>query len=117
MKTSHLFTQKTIEMSPRVYASGFAGEQLMVTHLVFAAGAVGAKHAHSHEQMTIVLRGEMEFTLGEERKILKTGEVIAIPGNVVHGVLALTETELLDIFTPVRVDLIGKLKLEEQGNE
>lgn len=111
MKTSNLFGQKTVETAPHIYTQGFTGEQLMVTHLVFEAGALGTSHAHPHEQMTVVLRGEMEFTLGEERKVLRTGEAIAIPSNVVHSVVALTETELLDIFTPVRNDLAEKLGL------
>ena len=112
MKTSLLFAPKTIEMFPQVYASGFAGDRLMVTHLLFAEGAVGARHSHPHEQMTIVLKGEIEFTLCEETKLLKTGEAVAIPSNIVHGLVALTETELLDIFTPVRDDLIEKLQME-----
>lgn len=111
MKTSNLFGQQAVETAPHIHTQGFTGEHLMVTHLVFEAGAVGASHSHPHEQMTVVLRGEMEFTLGEERKVLKTGEVIAIPSNIVHSAVALTETELLDIFTPVRDDLAEKLGL------
>jgi quercetin dioxygenase-like cupin family protein len=109
MKTSALFNQKAVETAPHIYTQGFKGDNLMVTHLVFAAGAVGTRHTHPHEQMTVVLRGEMEFTLGEERKVLKTGDVIAIPSNIEHSVVALTETELLDIFTPVPDDLAEKL--------
>ena len=113
MKTSVLFTKDKIETAPGIHTSGFTGEQLMVTHMHFAAGAVGASHAHPHEQLSIVLRGEIEFTLGEERKVLKAGESISIPGNIVHGVVALTETELLDVFTPRRTDLMEKPALSE----
>lgn len=111
MKTDHLFSEKSLEMSPGIMASGFTGQQLMVTHLIFEAGAVGASHSHPHEQMTIILQGEVEFTLGEERQVLHTGDVLNIPSNVVHGVVALTRTEMLDIFTPLRVDLVEKLNL------
>jgi quercetin dioxygenase-like cupin family protein len=100
-----------VETAPHIHMAGFTGTDLMVTHLTFEAGAVGTLHAHAHEQMTVVLRGEMEFTLGEERTVLKAGDVIDIPGNVIHGVVALTEVELLDIFTPVRTDLVDKLGL------
>ena len=111
MKTSNLFGQQKVETAPQIYTAGFTGDNLMVTHLIFEAGAVGTLHAHPHEQMTVILRGEMEFTLGDERKVLKAGDVLAIPSNVTHGVVALTETELLDIFTPVRTDLAEKLGL------
>jgi unsaturated pyranuronate lyase len=112
MKTALLFSPQKVETSTGIHMSGFAGEQLMTTHLLFEAGAIGASHAHPHEQLTVVLRGEMEFTLGEERKVLKAGEALSIPSNVIHGARALTEAEVLDIFTPVRVDLLEKLLLE-----
>lgn len=113
MKTGVLFTKDKVETDPGIHTSGFTGEQLMVTHMHFAAGAVGASHAHPHEQLSIVLRGEIEFTLGEERSVLKAGESVSIPSNVVHSVVALTETELLDIFTPLRADLMEKLALSK----
>jgi quercetin dioxygenase-like cupin family protein len=111
MKTTNLSTQQTIEMSPGVQAQGFTGEQLMVTHLFFTAGAAPADHSHPHEQLTIVVRGEVEFTLGEERRVLKAGELISIPSNVIHMAVALTDAEMFDIFTPIRTDLVEKLGL------
>lgn len=99
------------EMSPGVQAQGFTGDQLMVTHLYFEAGAAPPAHSHPHEQMTIVVSGEVEFTLGEERKVLKAGDLISIPSNAVHQAVALTEAEMFDIFTPIRADLVEKLGL------
>jgi quercetin dioxygenase-like cupin family protein len=111
MKTDTLFPHTTnVPLSAGVSLSGFTGEQLMVTHLLFEAGAVGAIHAHPHEQITVVLSGEIEFTLGEESKVLKAGEAVAIPGNMRHGVVARTQAEVLDIFTPIRADLVEKLE-------
>jgi quercetin dioxygenase-like cupin family protein len=111
MKTTSLTSQQAIETAPGVQMQGFAGEQLMVTHLFFEAGAGPAAHSHPHEQMTIIVSGEVEFTLGEERKVLKAGDLIAIPGNVVHRAVALTAVEMYDIFTPIRADLVEKLNL------
>jgi quercetin dioxygenase-like cupin family protein len=111
MKTSNFFGQEAAELSPRLHTQGFVGEQLMVTRVTFEAGGVGALHSHPHEQMTIVLSGEVEFTLGDESKIIKTGDAVSIPGNMVHGAKALTEAILLDIFNPVREDIAQKLGL------
>lgn len=113
MKTGQLLNQPMIETAPQIQTNGFAGDQLLVTHMLFEAGAVGPSHAHPHEQISVILSGEMEFTLDGESKVLKAGETVAIPSNVVHGVVAITRTELLDIFTPVRLDLVEKLKLAE----
>jgi hypothetical protein len=53
--------------------------------------------------------GVNEPAVGEERKVLKTGEALSIPGSLLHGAVALAEAEVLDIFTPIRVDLVEKL--------
>jgi quercetin dioxygenase-like cupin family protein len=111
MKTISLSSQNIVETAPGVHMQGFAGEQLMVTHLFFEAGAGPAAHSHPHEQMTIIVSGEVEFTLGEERAVLKAGDLISIPSNVVHRAVALTAVEMYDIFTPTRTDLIEKLGL------
>jgi len=109
MDTTNVFTMNRVPLSSGVSFSGVTGEQLMVTHLHFEAGAVGAVHTHPHEQLTVVLRGKIEFILGEERKMLQPGDAVAIAGTIRHGVLALTSAEVLDIFTPIREDLAAKL--------
>ena len=65
MNTHNVFDQKRAELAPGVSFSGIAGQHLMVTHLHFKAGAVGNIHAHPHEQLTLVLRGEITFILEE----------------------------------------------------
>ena len=109
MNTRSLFDQHRVALAPGISLTGFPGENLMVTHLRFEAGAEGALHAHPHEQLTVVLSGEVEFTLGEERRALTAGDAVAVPGNVSHGLFARTRSEVLDIFTPVRADLVEKL--------
>ena len=110
MKMIHLFDQEAVELSPQIYTQGFAGEKLMVTHIVFAAGASSEPHSHPHEQLTVVLRGELRFTLGEESQILKAGDALSIPSNITHSAAAITEVELLDVFTPIREDMLAKLR-------
>jgi quercetin dioxygenase-like cupin family protein len=114
MKSSNLFGAATVETSPGTHMHGFTGGQLMVTHLFFEEGAIGTRHSHPHEQMTVVLKGTIEFTLGEERKLLNAGDVVAIPGDAIHGVVALTSAEVLDVFTPLRTDLMEKLNLPSE---
>ena len=109
MKVTNLFSQKAAELSPHILTQGYAGEKLMVTHVLVEANAVSQPHSHPHEQMMLVMRGELELTLGEERRVLKAGDVVFIPGNVTHGVTSFAETELVEVFTPVRDDLVEKL--------
>jgi len=109
VKVTNLFSQKAAELSPHILTQGYAGEKLMVTHVLVEANAVSQPHSHPHEQMMLVMRGELELTLGEERRVLKAGDVVFIPGNVTHGVTSFAETELVEVFTPVRDDLVEKL--------
>ncbi len=44
--------------------------KMMAVEVNFAAGAVGPMHNHPHEQLTYVLSGEFEFTIGEETRVV-----------------------------------------------
>jgi quercetin dioxygenase-like cupin family protein len=39
--------------------------KMMAVEVNFDAGAIGPMHNHPHEQLTYVLSGEFEFTIGE----------------------------------------------------
>jgi quercetin dioxygenase-like cupin family protein len=110
MKTLRLFEQQAVSLFPGISFQGFAGENLMVSRLILTEGAIATLHAHPHEQLTIVLRGTLDFTLGEEHQVLIAGDVVAIPSQTPHGGVALQETELIEVFTPVREDLLARLR-------
>lgn len=111
MKSSSLFSEPQYSLFPGVDGQFFYGEQLMVMRVTFAKGAVAQAHAHHHEQLSVVLTGEVEFTLGDEKKILKAGDALSIPGNIVHSAVALIDAELVECFTPRREDFITKFSL------
>ena len=48
-------------------------------------------HSHPHEQGGVCLDGAMEFTIGDETRIVRRGEGWMIPGGVTHSVRALEE--------------------------
>lgn len=85
------------------------GERLMVCRLRFAPHVVTAVHSHPHEQITIVERGRVRFTVDGADRELKAGQVIHFPSNVRHGATMLDEeTVLIDIFSPIREDFLPK---------
>ncbi len=84
-----------------------AGERLMICRLRFAPGVVTAAHDHPHEQMTLVERGRVRFTIGSEERIAEAGDVLHFPSGCWHGATMLDEeVVLIDIFTPVREDFL-----------
>jgi quercetin dioxygenase-like cupin family protein len=84
------------------------GDRLMICRLTLAPGIVTNAHEHLHEQMTIVEKGRVRFTLGLEEKVFGPGDVLLLPGGFWHGATMLDEeVVLIDIFSPVREDFLG----------
>lgn len=82
-------------------------EDMMICELHFEKGAIGAPHSHPHEQIGYLVSGSLIYKEdGKEDKVLVAGDVYQVPSNVVHGVVALEETKLIDVFTPMRKDFI-----------
>lgn len=80
-------------------------EQVMVTFFTFEPHAVIPAHEHPHEQITYVVEGALEFTLGEETRRLSAGEGVCIPSGVRHGARVLERPALvLDAWHPPRED-------------
>lgn len=65
-------------------------------------------HSHPHEQIVIILKGKVEYTVEGEKSVVKPGEVLIIPPNATHyaskviGKSALN----LDIWSPIRKDYL-----------
>ncbi|MDP2037520.1 MAG: cupin domain-containing protein [Ignavibacteria bacterium] len=81
---------------------------LMLVLVDFKKGAVGYAHKHYHSQVSYLVSGSFEVTIGAEKKIQKAGDVFFIDSNVNHGVLALEDSSLVDVFSPHREDFLKK---------
>ena len=93
------------EMLPGIERSAVWLDRTMVTFFQFRPGSIVPEHMHENEQITLVTRGEMEFTLDGEPRRLRQGEGVCIPPNVVHSARILDEpTEALDAWSPPRED-------------
>lgn len=83
-------------------------DNIMAVEVHFEQGAIGPLHHHPHEQLTYVLSGEFEFTIGDETKIVRAGDALYKKPNVVHGCKCLKPGVLLDNFTPMREDFLKR---------
>lgn len=87
------------------------GENVMICRLRFAPRVVTPAHDHPHEQVTMVERGPVLFTIGDEQRIADTGDILHFPPGVWHGATMLDEEVLLiDIFSPIREDFLVSSK-------
>ena len=98
-----------VDITPREIAPGFSARFVHTNGMTVARVEVRAdarlpQHAHPHEQLTTVLSGELELTVGGEVKSLRAGMIAFIPGGVPHSARAVTACQVLDVFHPVRDD-------------
>jgi quercetin dioxygenase-like cupin family protein len=83
------------------------GERLMVCRLRFDPRVRTEVHSHPNEQITIVERGRLLFTIGAIQRAASAGDILHFPAGVAHGATILEEeTVLIDIFSPVRSDFL-----------
>ena len=76
-----------------------------------APNSIVARHQHSNEQIGLVLRGTLTFTVGGERRRLRAGDTYNIPADVPHDVVTGTEgAVVVDVFAPVRADWVRFVK-------
>jgi quercetin dioxygenase-like cupin family protein len=93
------------QIFPGVNIFTAAGEQMMLSLVEFESKSLVQPHSHPHEQMGILLEGELTFTIGGETRTLHPGDMWRIPGNVVHSAVAGDQpVKALDVFHPIRED-------------
>ena len=84
-----------------------AGRQGMIVWWKMKTGAHAAAHQHPHEQIVWMLKGKMDFRIGNEKRSMLAGDVAVIPGNTEHEGIFPEETEVVDIFAPPREDFLA----------
>lgn len=82
------------------------GDNMMQVEVHFEKGAVGAVHSHPHTQLTHVLEGAFEFTIGGEKQVVRKGDTLYKVPNIPHGCVCLEKGILLDTFAPYREDFL-----------
>ncbi|HVQ57185.1 MAG TPA: cupin domain-containing protein [Pyrinomonadaceae bacterium] len=86
-------------------------DRMMLAHVYLEKGCIVPQHSHENEQLTFILQGALHFWIGEngdEEVIVRSGEVLVIPSNVLHKAEALEDTLDVDIFSPPRQDWLDK---------
>ena len=81
-----------------------SGEKITVAQIFLAKDCVVPFHHHENEQISSVLAGALSFELEGREIVVRAGEVLLIPSNVPHHVVALEESLALDVFSPIRAD-------------
>jgi quercetin dioxygenase-like cupin family protein len=83
-----------------------AGDKVMMVWWSMDAGVHVKAHSHPHEQVAWMLKGKMEFRMGNEKRTCGPGDIVVIPGGVEHEAWFHEATEVIDVFAPPREDFL-----------
>ena len=88
-----------------VLARAVQGAQITFGVVELSPNSVVPEHFHVNEQLGLVVKGSMVFTIGGETRELVAGDTYNIPSNVPHHVIAGPDgAVVIDVFSPVRAD-------------
>ncbi len=94
-------------LAPGINFRATAGDGIMLSVVNFEPDTVISDHAHPHEQMGMMISGQLEFTVGDVTETLSTGDIWRIPGGVRHSARAVGGPAVaLDVFHPIREDFL-----------
>ena len=93
------------ELAAGVQARALFGDGTMLNLVELEPGAVVPEHSHPHEQMGIVISGEIVMIIAGEERACHAMDAMHIPSGVTHGAYAGPEgAVVLDVFVPIRED-------------
>ena len=95
------------ELAPGIRRRFLTAERVTIARFNLSAGAVVPAHAHENEQVSYVVRGALRFFVDGQETVVRTGEALQIPSRAEHRVEVIEDTEVIDVFSPVREDWLA----------
>ena len=94
-------------LSERIARKVINGEKVALVQIFLAKDAVIPKHQHESEEMGCPLEGSVKVEVEGKEVTVHKGEVMHIPRNVPHSVVALEDSIILYVFSPIRQDWLN----------
>ncbi|MBP1699237.1 MAG: hypothetical protein H6Q41_4425 [Deltaproteobacteria bacterium] len=80
-----LKTLKLDEFRPGIWSKLESGTNLTMAFMEIAPNKEGSAHDHPFDQCGVVIEGEIEMSVGEEKKLLRPMETYFIPAGIKHN--------------------------------
>ncbi len=112
-KSKYLYHLKEVPLIPlneMISTRFILSEKALLSFIEQPPGATFEVHKHPVEQILIILEGSEEHIVGDEKFLMKAGDVCIHPPNVEHGGQTPTGFKGIDIFIPPREDYIELIK-------
>ncbi|MBM3414952.1 MAG: cupin domain-containing protein [Bacteroidetes bacterium] len=95
---------KRKELVPGITGYYAHGESMTFGYVELKKATSIPRHSHVQEQITYVLEGELEMTVGGQPCLLTAGMYYVMGSGVPHSAVAKTDCRVIDAFSPVRED-------------
>ncbi|MGH3640279.1 MAG: cupin domain-containing protein [Mycobacterium sp.] len=59
------------------------------------------REVHPMEQIDVILTGRMKYVVDGKELVMGPGEALGIPGGIPHSAVALEDTTMIEVFTPI----------------
>ena len=79
-------------------------ENMTMAYWKIRAGSILPEHSHVHEQVTNIIKGELELSIDGVKRVLTPNHPAVIPPEILHEGKAITDCEVIDVFYPIRKD-------------
>ena len=85
---------------------------IMMAKVVFKQGAISYVHKHEHVQVSYIISGKFEVTIGDKVHVLQAGDSFYVESDIFHQCICIEEGELIDVFNPAREDFCTDLDFD-----
>jgi quercetin dioxygenase-like cupin family protein len=83
------------------------GASTLMAEFRLSAGHVLPAHAHPHEQTGYLVSGRIRLRIGAEAREIQPGDSWSVPGGVEHAAELLEDSVAVEVWSPVREDLVA----------
>ena len=95
----------TYEIFPGVRLHAIGGEQALLCRVSYEPGKSVERHAHEHtEQVMAIIDGEVDVTIGDEKRTLRPGDVCVMNRGVEHELYSEGGVTFFEALAPVPLD-------------
>jgi quercetin dioxygenase-like cupin family protein len=100
-----------LELAPGVRMQPLFGDGAMLNLLDFQPNSKVPVHSHPHEQLGMVIEGDLTLEIDGVEHRLRPGNAYQIPSGIPHGAWTVGGAcRVLDVFQPVREDYREKAR-------
>jgi quercetin dioxygenase-like cupin family protein len=99
-------TKEVEKLSDSLSRQVVFGEKGTLAQLIIKRGGGAARHSHANEEYSSIVCGALKYIFDDREVVVNAGEVLVVPPNVPHSVVALEDTMNIIFFSPAREDWV-----------